>query len=155
VLFEGTIRENILYGLDQVEEDRIIVALQGANAFDFVMQLPKGLDSPVGERGSKLSGGQRQRLAITRALIRNPRVLILDEATSSVDTATESYIQQALANLMVGRTTLVAAHRLSTIRNANRIIVLDGGHIIEQGTHDDLISKAGFYAKLNQGDKPQ
>jgi len=153
VLFEGTIRENILYGLDQVEEERIAVALQSANAFDFVMQLPKGLDSMVGERGAKLSGGQRQRLAITRALIRNPRVLILDEATSSVDTETEASIQQALENLMAGRTTLVAAHRLSTIRNADRIIVLDGGHIIEQGRHDDLIAKADFYAKMYQGDQ--
>jgi ATP-binding cassette subfamily B protein len=151
ILFEGTVRENIIYGLDHIDEDRIIEALKGANALEFVVQLPDGLETMVGERGSKLSGGQKQRLAITRALIRDPRVLILDEATSALDSESEALIQEALEHLMEGRTTLVAAHRLSTIRNADRIIVLEDGYIKEQGNHENLITKDGVYAKLYRG----
>lgn len=155
VLFEGTVRENIVYGLGHVDEEKIFAALRGANALDFVQRLPDGLDTMVGERGSKLSGGQKQRLAITRALIRDPRVLFLDEATSAVDTETEALIQEALANLLKDRTTLVAAHRLSTIRNADRIVVLEDGYVQEQGTHEVLIAKGGIYAKLYSGGEVQ
>jgi ATP-binding cassette subfamily B protein len=155
VLFEGTVRDNIIYGLDYVEKEKIIEALDRANALEFVMQLPDGLETLVGERGSKLSGGQKQRLAITRALIRDPRVLILDEATSAVDSATEALIQGALASLLKERTTLVVAHRLSTIRNADRIIVLEDGHVQEQGTHEALIRNGGVYAKLYRGGEAQ
>ena len=126
-----------------------MAALRDANAWEFVSRLPAGLDTPVGEKGARLSGGQKQRLAIARALIRNPRVLILDEATSSLDTETEALIQEALARLMRGRTTFVVAHRLSTVRDAHRIVVLDQGTIVGIGTHDSLLRAGGLYARLH------
>jgi ATP-binding cassette subfamily B protein len=149
ILFEGTVRDNVTYGLKSVGEENIRAALRDANALDFVEQLPTGLDTHIGERGAKLSGGQRQRLAITRALIRNPRVLVLDEATSALDTESEALIQEALARLMRGRTTFVVAHRLSTIRNADRIAVLDDGVMTEIGTHVELMERGGLYSRLS------
>ena len=148
ILFEGTVRDNVTYGLKGLSEQAIRVALRDANALEFVEQLPAGLETHIGERGAKLSGGQKQRLAITRALIRDPRVLILDEATSALDTESEALIQGALAHLMRGRTTFIVAHRLSTIRNADRIVVLDQGSIVEIGNHAELLKRGGLYSRL-------
>jgi ATP-binding cassette subfamily B protein len=149
VLFEGTIRENIAYGLDDVSEERLREALRDANAAEFVDSLPDGWDTVVGERGARLSGGQRQRLAIARALVRDPRILLLDEATSALDPESEELVKEALNRLMKGRTTLVVAHRLSTIRQADRIVVLEHGEVVEIGSHDALIAAKGRYALLH------
>jgi ATP-binding cassette subfamily B protein len=148
VLFEGTIRDNVTYGLVDVSDEVVLDALRDSNALEIVDAMPDGWDTVVGERGARLSGGQRQRIAIARALIRNPRVLLLDEATSALDGESERLVQDAVERLMGGRTTLIVAHRLSTIRAADRIAVLDRGKLVEVGTHDDLIARAGRYSKL-------
>jgi ATP-binding cassette subfamily B protein len=148
-LFTGTIRENILYGYPTASEDEMIEAARKAQIHDFVLSLPDGYDTYVGERGIKLSGGQKQRISIARVFLKNPPILILDEATSALDTATEQEIQGALAELAKERTTLVIAHRLSTIRHADQIIVLTDGQIREQGTHQELLEKKGIYAGLH------
>jgi ATP-binding cassette subfamily B protein len=147
VLFSGTIRDNVLYGLPNTSDARLEDALRAANA-EFVLHLPAGWDTPVGERGAQLSGGQRQRLAIARALIRDPRLLILDEATASLDPKTEADVRDALERLRDGRTTLIVAHRLSTIRDADRIIVLGNGQRLEEGSHDELMAAGGAYAEM-------
>lgn len=148
VLFEGTVRENITYGLGAVSDERVTEALSAANASEFVNELPEGIDTLVGERGARISGGQKQRLAIARALIRNPRILILDEATSSLDSQSEREIQSALESLMRNRTTFVVAHRLSTVQKADQILVLDKGVVLESGRHSDLVNSGGLYQKL-------
>ncbi|MEV2212295.1 ABC transporter ATP-binding protein [Streptomyces sp. NPDC050997] len=151
ILFDGTIRDNVAYGMDDAAEESVRAALRDANALEFVERLPQGLDTLVGERGARLSGGQRQRLAIARALIRDPRVLVLDEATSALDTRSEGLVQQALARLLHGRTTFVVAHRLSTVRGADRIVVMGDGRIQEIGTHEELLRRGGAYTALHSG----
>ncbi len=148
ILFNDTVRANIAYGLDEAPLERIEEAARAAKAHEFILALPQGYDTPIGEKGGLLSSGQRQRLAIARALLKNPPVLILDEATSALDTESERLIQTALINVMKGRTTLVIAHRISTIRNADQIFVVDNGRIAESGTHDELYRKNGIYKKL-------
>ncbi|MCX6306166.1 MAG: ABC transporter transmembrane domain-containing protein [Bacteroidetes bacterium] len=150
-LFGGTIRENISYGKPGASEDMVADAARKANAWDFISNFPDGMDTLVGERGTQLSGGQRQRIAIARAVLKDPRILILDEATSSLDSESERLVQDALEKLMKGRTSIVIAHRLSTIRQADHILVLDNGRIVEQGTHDQLLQVTdGLYRNLSE-----
>ena len=150
ILFGGTIKENIAYGKPHATDEEIILAAKQANAFNFIESFPEKMETVVGERGIKLSGGQRQRIAIARALLKNPSILILDEATSSLDSESEKLVQEALEILMDGRTSIIIAHRLSTIRSADQILVLDNGIITEQGTHQELIAiENGIYKNLN------
>jgi subfamily B ATP-binding cassette protein MsbA len=149
VLFDDTVKNNILFGKPEAGEEEIIEAARVANAHDFIMEMPQGYDTYIGERGIKLSGGQKQRVSLARAVIKNPKILILDEATSSLDTDSEIKIQQALEKIMPGRTSIIIAHRLSTIKKADRIIVMDRGRIIQEGRHDELSSKEGVYQELS------
>ncbi len=149
-LFFGTIAENIAYGRPDASREDIIAAARAAHAHEFILRLPQGYDSMVGERGQGLSGGERQRISIARALLIDPRILIMDEATSSVDSQTEKEIQKALDNLVKGRTTIAIAHRLSTLHKADRLVVLDRGQIVEVGGHDELMAKQGAYYNLYQ-----
>lgn len=148
ILFNDTVRANIVYGNPSASEEDVYKAAEAAYAHDFITEFPNGYDTVVGERGVRLSGGQKQRLSIARAILKNPPILILDEATSSLDTASEIMVQRALENLMSDRTAIVIAHRLSTVRRANRIIVMDRGRIVEAGTHDELLEAGGIYRKL-------
>ena len=148
ILFGGTIMENIRYGRETATEVEIFDASKAAHAHEFVIELPDGYQTVVGEKGINLSGGQRQRLAIARAILKNPRVLLLDEATSSLDTESERLVQEALERLMAGRTTFVVAHRLTTIQRADRILVLNKGRLVEEGTHASLMEKKGLYHYL-------
>ncbi len=147
-LFEGTIRENILFPRPDATEQQLLDAVQLSHVNEFTDRFSEGLETTIGERGVKLSGGQRQRVAIARAILANPQILILDEATSSLDAESESYIQKSLGYLMKGRTTFVIAHRLSTIRKADQILVIEQGKIVESGQHDSLIEKQGRYYDL-------
>jgi ABC-type multidrug transport system fused ATPase/permease subunit len=148
-LFNGSIGENIAYGKTNATEAEVVEAARAANVHSFVVELPEQYATIIGERGIKLSGGQRQRLAIARALLKDPRILILDEATSSVDSETEQLIQEALERLLRGRTSIVIAHRLSTVLHADQILVVEDGRIVERGTHDALLALGGVYSKLH------
>jgi len=154
-LFFGTIADNIAYGKPQATREEIVAAARAAHAHDFILRLPQGYDSLVGERGQGLSGGERQRISIARALLINPRILILDEATSSVDTETEQEIQRALDNLVQGRTTIAIAHRLSTLHRADRLVVLEQGRMVEEGQHDELMARQGAYWRLYEAQARQ
>jgi ABC-type multidrug transport system fused ATPase/permease subunit len=147
-LFATTIRENIVFGRPGASEAEIVAAARAANAWEFIEQLPQGLEAQVGERGVQFSEGQKQRLAIARALLRNPRILILDEPTSALDARSEHLLQTALDNLMRGRTTFVIAHRLATVQRADRVLVLDRGQVVEQGPHPELLARQGLYREL-------
>jgi len=149
-LFGGTIRENIAYGKPTATDEEITEAAQKANAMEFISRFPEKLETLVGERGTQLSGGQRQRIAIARAVLKNPKILILDEATSSLDSESERLVQDALEKLMAGRTSVVIAHRLSTVRKADQILVLDKGKLVEKGTHAELVQVPdGIYRNLS------
>jgi subfamily B ATP-binding cassette protein MsbA len=151
VLFNGSILENICYGKgDSIDRDRAYEAAKSAHAIEFIEKLPDQFEHKIGDHASLLSGGQRQRLAIARALYKDAQILILDEATSALDSESETYIQEALSTLMAGRTTFIIAHRLSTIESSDKIMVMEGGEIIESGTHQELINNAGHYAYLNE-----
>ena len=153
ILFNDTVFNNIAFGVENATEADVIAAAKIANAHDFISAMPEGYYSNIGDRGCKLSGGQRQRISIARAILKNPPILILDEATSALDTESERLVQDALDGLMKNRTTIVIAHRLSTVVNADSICVLEGGRIVERGTHKDLIARGGVYKKLQDAQK--
>ena len=150
ILFNGSVYSNILYGRLDASYDEVIAAAKAANAHNFIREMSEGYDTQIGERGSKLSGGQRQRISIARAILKNPRILILDEATSALDTESERLVQDAVDKLMIGRTSFVIAHRLSTVKRADVIVVMDRGKLVEQGTHDELLAVGGVYSNLYQ-----
>jgi len=150
VLFNGTVYDNILYGRLDATHEEVIAAAKAANAHNFIDRMPDQYQTHIGERGAKLSGGQRQRISIARAILKDPRILILDEATSALDTESEKLVQQALDKLMIGRTSFVIAHRLSTVQRADMIVVLDKGRLVEQGTHSELLALGGLYSTLYQ-----
>ena len=150
-LFSGTVRDNIAYARPDATDDEVMAAARAAHAWEFIERLPQGFATRVGERGVKLSGGQRQRLAIARVFLKNPAVVILDEATSSLDTESERLVEEAMETLLEGRSTLIIAHRLSTVRRADRVVVLDRGRVVEEGTHGELLGREGVYAKLYRG----
>ena len=150
ILFNDTIFNNIAFGVEGADREAVIEAAKIANAHDFIMEKEQGYDTVIGDRGGKLSGGQRQRISIARAILKNPPILILDEATASLDTESERAVQEALERLTSSRTTIAIAHRLSTIRGADEIVVLDEGRIVERGRHEDLIAARGYYYKLNE-----
>ena len=149
ILFNDTIFNNIAFGVEDVTREQVIEAAKIANAHEFIMEKEEGYETNIGDRGMKLSGGQRQRISIARAILKNPPILILDEATASLDTESERLVQEALDRLMASRTTIAIAHRLSTIKNSDEILVMSEGRIVERGRHDDLIAKGGYYKKLN------
>jgi subfamily B ATP-binding cassette protein MsbA len=148
LLFDASVAENVRMGRPEADDGAVEAALRDAAAWDFVAALPEGMATRVGTGGGRLSGGQRQRVALARALLKDPRILLLDEATSALDTESEAAVQAALSRLRQGRTTLVIAHRLSTVRNADRIVVMEGGRAVEQGTHEALLAAGGAYARL-------
>lgn len=150
ILFNGSVSDNILYGRLDASKEEVVNAAKAANAHNFIMDMPGGYETQIGERGSKLSGGQRQRISIARAILKNPRILILDEATSALDTESEKLVQEAVDKLMMGRTSFVIAHRLSTVQRADMIVVMERGRIVERGTHAELLALGGLYSKLYQ-----
>jgi subfamily B ATP-binding cassette protein MsbA len=150
-LFSGTVRDNIAYARPAATEAEVAAAAKAAHATEFIERLAEGMDTPVGERGVKLSGGQRQRIAIARVFLKDPAVVLLDEATSSLDSESERLVEQAMEELLKGRSTLIIAHRLSTVLRADRVVVLDRGRVVEEGTHADLLLREGTYARLYRG----